>query len=729
MTFMSVSFSLFVSKALAVTLSVQMATAKEIHGSLTRPLSPATVDRSDAMSQTEQEMLKEQGFFDKVGKWRGWLSFFILSIVVSAVLVAPGVYLYIFHPFNADAYPNPFITGVPVSILTGAEFQVIRWSFWITCCWLLYVVTSFVLDALPAVLERLISFFWGTCSDSVRQKLILVLVLKPWIHSSASFVLAVVTFKVFFLQVEEVPEWKSFYNVLISIMVASIIFMFQRIYVQNIAENFHQVAYEERIKQSKRAIFMLENLRKAIRGFGLARVFDNFGKESESENLEVPEPVADDHDDLPRAEPKKGSFVDLFKTTVLRKPKSNSLKPQTPYHETIEIERVDEKKPINIIEVKREKENRPSLQAPGADLSRRNTKTSSRSEKIVAPSPDTNDTLKIGSNDKKKGGFNLDLYSDENAEDLAIELFRALETNEKSEVELRSFYEHFESPKDAKEAFDLFDRNGNGSVDLVEMKWACKRIYREKKSLSESLGDVSQALGNLNKILYFFSIILTLIVCAPLYNISFQTIVPFTSILLALSFVFGGTAKNTFECIIFLFVYHPYDVGDRIFVDGRNYIVKELSILQTTFMADGKRVYIPNGTIPLIIDIMSKKEIWNARRSEATADYINVKVDINTPEDTLRLIHAEVKEFLAQNSREYRPTCMMDIMEMGQDSDMMTVRFSIDMHSNWQDAGKRWAVRTKYMFKLKEILMNRGIRFIVPTQEVRIVNSSTLVHP
>ena len=123
---------------------------------------------------------------------------------------------------------------------------------------------------------------------------------------------------------------------------------------------------------------------------------------------------------------------------------------------------------------------------------------------------------------------------------------------------------------------------------------------------------------------------------------------------------------------------------------------------------------------------MSTKKIWNARRSEATADYINVKVDIHTSEEILNLIHSEIKDFLVLNSREYRPTCMMDIMEMGQDSDMMTVRFSIDMHSNWQDAGKRWAVRTKYMFKLKEILLKRKIRFIVPLQEVKLTSDSTI---
>lgn len=37
---------------------------------------------------------------------------------------------------------------------------------------------------------------------------------------------------------------------------------------------------------------------------------------------------------------------------------------------------------------------------------------------------------------------------------------------------------------------------------------------------------------------------------------------------LVVSFVFGNTAKTLFESIIFLFVIHPFDVGDRCEIDG-----------------------------------------------------------------------------------------------------------------------------------------------------------------
>lgn len=35
-----------------------------------------------------------------------------------------------------------------------------------------------------------------------------------------------------------------------------------------------------------------------------------------------------------------------------------------------------------------------------------------------------------------------------------------------------------------------------------------------------------------------------------------------------LAFIFGNTVKTVFESIIFLFIVHPYDVGDRCEIDS-----------------------------------------------------------------------------------------------------------------------------------------------------------------
>lgn len=56
--------------------------------------------------------------------------------------------------------------------------------------------------------------------------------------------------------------------------------------------------------------------------------------------------------------------------------------------------------------------------------------------------------------------------------------------------------------------------------------------------------------------------------------------------LLSLSFVFATTAQEFLGSCIFLFVKHPYDVGDRVDITGpekERLVVEKISLLYTVF--------------------------------------------------------------------------------------------------------------------------------------------------
>ncbi|KAJ0966923.1 hypothetical protein J5N97_023840 [Dioscorea zingiberensis] len=48
--------------------------------------------------------------------------------------------------------------------------------------------------------------------------------------------------------------------------------------------------------------------------------------------------------------------------------------------------------------------------------------------------------------------------------------------------------------------------------------------------------------------------------------------------LVVVAFIFGNTLKMIFEAIIFLFVIHPFDVGDRCEIEGVQMFVEEMTI-------------------------------------------------------------------------------------------------------------------------------------------------------
>ena len=94
-------------------------------------------------------------------------------------------------------------------------------------------------------------------------------------------------------------------------------------------------------------------------------------------------------------------------------------------------------------------------------------------------------------------------------------------------------------------------------------------VYLERKSLAHSLNDTKTAIEELNKLVSVIVLIMDIIVCLLLMGfLTTQILVFISSQLLLVVFLFGNTAKTVFEAIIFVFVMHPFAVGDRFVVDG-----------------------------------------------------------------------------------------------------------------------------------------------------------------
>ena len=59
------------------------------------------------------------------------------------------------------------------------------------------------------------------------------------------------------------------------------------------------------------------------------------------------------------------------------------------------------------------------------------------------------------------------------------------------------------------------------------------------------------------------------------------------TVILGLSWLIGDSLSDVLASIIFLFIKHPYDVGDRVTTeDGKSFTVKEIQLLSTIFLDD-----------------------------------------------------------------------------------------------------------------------------------------------
>ena len=90
-----------------------------------------------------------------------------------------------------------------------------------------------------------------------------------------------------------------------------------------------------------------------------------------------------------------------------------------------------------------------------------------------------------------------------------------------------------------------------------------------------SLTDTNTDVDELHTLLNILVAIITLIIWLIILGVPIIHFLVFiSSQLLLVVFMFGNTCRTVFEAIIFLFVMHPFDVGDRCEVDGVQ-VIKE----------------------------------------------------------------------------------------------------------------------------------------------------------
>lgn len=101
--------------------------------------------------------------------------------------------------------------------------------------------------------------------------------------------------------------------------------------------------------------------------------------------------------------------------------------------------------------------------------------------------------------------------------------------------------------------------------------FSCHQVkaYLDRKSLAHSLNDTKTAVMQLHNLIRVLVIIIIIIITLLLMGIATTKILlVISSQLLVVVFIFGNACKTVFEALIFVFIMHPFDVGDRCVIDG-----------------------------------------------------------------------------------------------------------------------------------------------------------------
>ncbi|KKY26464.1 putative mechanosensitive ion channel family [Phaeomoniella chlamydospora] len=270
----------------------------------------------------------------------------------------------------------------------------------------------------------------------------------------------------------------------------------------------------------------------------------------------------------------------------------------------------------------------------------------------------------------------------------------------------------FDNDDEAEAAFSMFDKDMNGDISMEELEAVCVEIGRERKSITASLKDLDSVVGKLDDVLMFVVAIITVLVLISLISTSAAGVLTSAgSTILALSWLLSATAQEFLQSCIFVFIKHPFDVGDRVSIygstgstlTGDDYFVKEISLLFTEFKKmEGHVVQAPNSYLNTLF-------ILNMRRSGGLAEAVPIVIAFGTTLQQIDDLRQTLLEFVRSEKREYQGNILTELREVTE-AYSLTLNVVFFYKSNWQNEGLRLQRRNKFICAMMVAMQDLGIQ-------------------
>ncbi|KAL0661480.1 hypothetical protein Bca4012_098317 [Brassica carinata] len=246
-----------------------------------------------------------------------------------------------------------------------------------------------------------------------------------------------------------------------------------------------------------------------------------------------------------------------------------------------------------------------------------------------------------------------------------------------------------------------------------EAKQAARKIFqnvampgsRERRALALTLNDTKTAVNRLHRIINILISIVIIIIWLLILGIATtKFLLVISSQLLLVVFVFGNSCKNLFEAVIFVFVNHPFDVGDRCEIDGVQMVVEEMNILTTVFLRfDNQKIVYPNS-------LLGNKPIANYYRSPDMQEIVDFFVHIATPTEKITALKQRILSYVDNKKDLWYPSPRIAFREMcGVNSMKITIWATHKM--NHHNMGERFVRRGQLLEEIGKSCRETDIEY------------------
>ncbi|KAI0650129.1 Mechanosensitive ion channel-domain-containing protein [Trametes meyenii] len=646
------------------------------------------------------------------------------STLLSGLIITPALLLHFFwykpHPDDHRKY---------------VKDNVEAWLFWAAANVSISWGLALIVDIVPVIIRWAISLAWGHVSEVIKSRLELYNsvkdTVKPVLYAASCWVSWVILFNNIFKLYDMGDEDHSrasytprVYQAIEFLFFFALVICAQRMLSHFIAFSFHRTAYKERLGSVQEALRVVEQLRKyrpkrrhtAKPSFGrstpvfsalltpahekehfLGRSRPSTPNGSRPGTPELGGADSDDDRDATLVQSKKKGKA---RTSWQPHPRGNSepanFQSQRP---DLQLNTNEHRYPPSPLAQSPANANSPA----GRSARRRGSESDDDAAAVVQQaatqaakalkSAVLHDARNIRGKDADEvlGGLVWNVTSSHEAKRLARSIWTAFKEPGRNYIIPTDFMPAFGTLEGAKKAFAVFDSDNNGDLSRAEIKSTLLKVYKERRFLSRSMRDVGEALKTLDHMLLFMALLILFFISLSVFGVNIEnSLTSLYTIGIGASFIFKNSASNAFDAIMFLFVTHPFDTGDRCFIDEENLVVKKMGLFATIFTrADGTETYYFNSQL-------FNKFITNVRRSDKTAENLTMQVAWQTPIEKLDQLEKALCKWLeTEENRWFQPSTSVTLQHIDYQR-YLEITIGIPYNSNWQDWGLRLARRTAF---------------------------------
>uniref|UniRef100_A0A452XL21 Mechanosensitive ion channel protein n=1 Tax=Aegilops tauschii subsp. strangulata TaxID=200361 RepID=A0A452XL21_AEGTS len=276
---------------------------------------------------------------------------------------------------------------------------------------------------------------------------------------------------------------------------------------------------------------------------------------------------------------------------------------------------------------------------------------------------------------------------------------------------------HFMRQEEAIKAMHLFEGGQEyNRISKRSLKNWMVNAFRERKALALTLNDTKVAVSKLNQMTNVVGGVIVFVLWLLILGIATTNLLVFlSSPFLVAVIVFGDTLKAVFEAIVFLFVMHPFDVGDRCEIEEVQVVVEEMNILTTVFLRyDNLKIYYPNNVLATI-------PIMNFYRSPDMGEGIDFYIHVATPVAKLALMKERILRYINNKKEHWYPGAMIVLRDVDE-TNKLKVSIWLCHTLNFQDMGMRYVRRELVLQEMIKVLRDLDIEYRMLPLDVNVRN-------